>query len=220
MIGVIIPAHDEEALIGACLRSVLVAAESPELRGERVEIVVALDRCSDGTAAIVAAHGVRSVALQHGNVGHARAAAANVALDLGARWIATTDADTIVPPDWLSAQLAYDCDAFCGVVTVDDWSDYPAAMLDAFAGTEAIVDGHPHVHGANMGLSAAAYRLCGGFDALDVSEDVALVGALVAAGARIARKPSPVVVTSARRAARAVGGFSDYLRALEARLIS
>lgn len=218
MIAVLIPAHNEAARIGACLASVLAAAASADLRGEEVRVVVALDRCTDGTAAIVARAGVTAVALDAGNVGRARAAAAAVAIRAGARWLATTDADSLVPGDWLAAQLAHGCDAFCGIVTVRDWEDYGPAVREAFAAGECRHDGHPHVHGANLGLSAQMYARCGGFRPLPAHEDVALVDALVAAGARIARMATPAVVTSARRAGRAQGGFADYLLAMERRV--
>jgi glycosyltransferase involved in cell wall biosynthesis len=215
MIAVLIPAHNEEDLIQACLDSVQIAAAAPGLHGEKVSIVVALDRCTDSTAAIAQSVGVQTVALPAGNVGQARAAAAEHALAQGARWLATTDADSRVPRDWLAAQLAYDCDAFCGLVGVDDWLDFPLSVQRAYTRTQMLADGHPHVHGANMGISAAMYRRSGGFQSLKVSEDVALVSALVRLGATIARKPSPVVMTSPRRASRATGGFADYLKELE-----
>ena len=37
-----------------------------------------------------------------------------------------------------------------------------------------------HIHGANLGISAAAYRAAGGFAALKLGEDVALVSSLLA----------------------------------------
>lgn len=215
MIAVLIPAHDEEGLIGACLRSVAQAAHCAGLRGEPVQVFVALDRCSDGTAAIVAAHGAQAIVLQSGNVGSARAAAAEAALAAGARWLACTDADSVVPANWLSAQLDCASDAFCGIVTVGDWDDYDSALRDAYRAGECRHDDHPHVHGANLGLSADLYRRCGGFLPLAAHEDVALVEAMVRVQARIARRAQPVVVTSARRMARARGGFSDYLKQLE-----
>ncbi|RYG99191.1 MAG: glycosyltransferase [Alphaproteobacteria bacterium] len=218
MIAVLIPAHNEEQLIAQCLHSINYAATHPGLRGEEVVIVVALDRCRDGTRRIVERFGCHWIELVEGNVGLARAAAATRALQLGARWLATTDADSVVPFDWLASQLAADADAFCGIVAVEDWEDYPPEMAIAFAGTEAVSDGHPHVHGANMGVSADFYQRCGGFQALTVSEDVALIQALMCSNARIARLAQPIVRTSARRTARASGGFSDYLKAMEERL--
>ena len=215
MIAVIVPAHDEAHVIGRCLASIAVAAADPRLRGEPVLTVVALDACTDHTAAVCAEHGATTIEVHARCVGTARAVAAEYALAHGARWIASTDADTEVPPDWLWRQLRCGADAFCGVVEVVDWLDYPEVVRAAFSGRETMQDGHRHVHGANLGLSAAAYRAVGGFPALRTGEDVALVEALAGSGARIAWLARPVVATSARRTARAPHGFSSFLRALE-----
>ena len=215
MIGVLVPAHNEEALVGDCLRSLLAAARCPGLAGERVEIVVALDGCGDATADICASLGVRTVALDARCVGLARAAAAEVLLAEGVRWLATTDADSRVPGDWLCGQLACGADAFCGTVRVADWLDFSSCVRAAFLAGEQYVDDHPHVHGANFGVSAAAYRAVGGFAALAAHEDRALLEALDRGGFRVARRATPAVVTSARREARARHGFGDYLLALE-----
>ncbi|WP_440222798.1 glycosyltransferase [Dokdonella sp. MW10] len=220
VIGVVIPAHNEQDLIAECLRSIHAAACAPALGGERVCIVVSLDRCTDATASIASACGAQTLSTHAGNVGLARAAGVDHVLAQGARWIAMTDADSRVPPEWLEQQLAYDADAFCGTVRVDDWLDYAASMPETFVGEHPVVDGHPHVHGANMGISAGMYRTCGGFPSVAVSEDVALITAVVRHGGVVARRVQPVVVTSARRDARAVGGFGDYLQKLELRLSS
>ena len=216
MIGVLVPAHDEQALIAGCLRSILVAARAPGLRGEAVQVVVALDACSDGTADICAAMGVRTVSLDARCVGRARAAAAALLLEQGARWLASTDADSQVPPDWLAAQLACGADAFFGTVRVTDWLDFAPRVRDAFHAGEHHVDGHPHVHGANLGVAAHAYRAVGGFPPLPAQEDRALRDALDRAGFAVARHAQPAVTTSARRDARARQGFGDYLLSLEA----
>ena len=216
MIGVLVPAHNEQALIGACLRSILVAARAPQLGGEPVRVVVALDACRDGTAAICARYGVSTVALEARCVGAARAMAAQRLLDEGARWLASTDADSRVPPDWLAAQLACGAEAFCGTVRVADWLDFAPQVRATFLAGEHYVDGHPHVHGANLGVSAAAYRAVGGFPALPAHEDRGLLDALVRGGHAIARHATPAVLTSARRDARARCGFGDYLLGIEA----
>ena len=218
MIGVAIPAHNEEALLPACLRSIERAARHADLVGEQVVMVVAVDRCTDRTGVIARRLGARTTLLRVGNVGLARAAAADVLVRQGARWIASTDADSRVPENWLAAQLELDCDVFCGIVQVEDWGDYHPGMPAAFTAGEAVRVGHPHIHGANMGFRASSYLATRGYESLTVSEDVALVNAFIATGARIARMPAPVVTTSTRRQARAVGGFSDYLRDMEARL--
>lgn len=218
MIAVTLPAHNEEQLIAACLQSLKVAALHPALRDEQVVIVVALDRCSDATGWICERFGVEVITVDAGCVGVARAAASERALALGARWIGCTDADSVVPPDWLARQLQCGASAFCGVVAVGDWLDYPQAVREQFLQGEHAVDGHPHVHGANMGFSAVAYRQCGGFAPLATGEDVALIQAMHGAGMQVARLASPRVMTSARRHARAPHGFSDFLRRLEQRV--
>jgi len=148
------------------------------------------------------------------NVGNARAMGASLLVEEGARWLAFTDADSMVAPDWLVAQLALQTDVVCGVVQVDDWSEHTAAVRDGYLARYVDQDGHRHVHGANLGMSTAAYVAAGGFERLVSGEDVALVDALVAAGAAVAWSAASRVRTSARRLARAPGGFSDYLRLL------
>ncbi len=107
-----------------------------------------------------------------------------------------------------------EADAVCGSVAVDDWTAYGAAaavMRESFCLDNNDTDGHSHIHGANLGVSAQAYARCGGFQPLVRSEDVALVRALQACGARIAWTSTPRVTTSARRRSRVAGGFGDAL---------
>ncbi|AAM36978.1 glycosyl transferase related protein [Xanthomonas citri pv. citri str. 306] len=216
MIAVIIPAHNEAECMAACLASVFLAASHPELR-EPVEVIVAVDRCTDATAALAQALGARVIDVPvPGGVGIARAAAASKAIALGADWLAVTDADSRVPADWLVEQRRADADVFCGVVQVEDWLDYSDEVRCRFEQTQATGQGHGRIHGANLGVSAALYQQCGGFPAVTCSEDVALVHALQAINASIAWSPRSVVWTSARRQARAIGGFSDFLKKLEA----
>jgi len=215
MIGILIPVHNEEALLGECLNAAMLAARHPHLHGEAVQILVVLDSCSDGSAAIARAQGVHCLAVQACNVGHARGVGAQHLLDLGARWIACTDADSRVAPDWLVAQLALGCDAVCGTVTVDAWSEgFDAAAQIRYHQAYAARDGHRHVHGANLGVSASAYRQAGGFEPLACHEDVQLVRNLERCGASIAWSHTPQVITSARLDCRAQGGFADYLKSL------
>lgn len=218
MIAAIVPAHNEERLIGPCLQALQLAARHPGLEGEAVAIVVALDRCSDATAAVCRRFGVQVARVDAGCVGVARALASEHALALGARWIGCTDADSRVPEDWLWRQLTCNAGAFCGVVNVDDWLDYAPSVREQFLLGERMQDGHRHVHGANMGFSATAYRDSGGFLPLATGEDVALIDAIQRSGARVARLAAPQVITSARRHARAGNGFSDFLKCLERRI--
>ncbi|WP_306397611.1 glycosyltransferase [Telluria beijingensis] len=230
MIGVAIPAHDEEACLGACLAALLRAARHPGLAGEPVAVCVVLDTCADGSAAVAARYRRRFEAagcvlevLEIGarQVGAARAAGARRLLERGARWLAFTDADTRVSPQWLVAQLGLGVDAVCGSVTVDDWSAHCAMagrLREHFALHYQDRDGHRHIHGANLGVSAAAYLAAGGFAAVGCHEDVLLVRALEGTGASVAWSALPRVITSARIDARARGGFGDALLAMTAGL--
>ncbi len=110
--------------------------------------------------------------MQAHNVGVARAAgfAAVLAREAGRpaeqMWLATTDADSTVPADWLAEQLrlaAKGAEVVAGTVRVQDWSEQPAAARDRFhAGYGRPGRGHLHVHGANLGMSATAYLDAGG----------------------------------------------------------
>jgi len=212
MIGVVIPVHNEETLLGDCLESVRWAASDPLLDAEPVEVVVVLDACTDRSAAIAIQHKAQIVSLNARCVGAARALGASLALDYGARWIAFTDADSIVPPNWLSAQLDLYADATCGQVTIDNWSGLPCGMRERFLRQYSAET--RHIHGANLGVSAAAYRTAGGFPSLHLGEDAALVSSLVDCGGDIRWAGAARVTTSGRCDSAVPGGFAAMLRQL------
>lgn len=163
---------------------------------------------------LAAKAGALTLPVQARNVGVARAAGAELMLARGARWLAFTDADTLVSPEWLADQIELDADAVCGTVEVSDWTPHAehAKLLSRhFAETYHDVEDHRHVHGANLGVCAAAYQRAGGFKPLACSEDVDLIAALERTGANICWSARPRVRTSARRVARAPGGFADAL---------
>jgi len=215
MLAIVVPAHDEEQHIEACVQSLQAAASHAPLGGEAVLIVVVLDDCSDRTAEICNRLGVASVETLARNVGVARGEGARFALAAGARWLAFTDADSVVAPDWLAAQLRQCTDAVCGTIEVRDWGDYGDAIRLQHHASYRDADGHRHIHGANLGVSADAYRAVGGFQPLRSSEDVAFVEALHSHGSSIAWSAAPRVVTSARRGYRAPGGFGEALARVE-----
>ena len=214
MIGIVIPAHNEERLIGDCLNAVVIAAEHPSLQGQPVEILVVLDHCSDNTGAVVTAKGITSVDVCFRNVGKARAVGAEQLLKAGARWLAFTDADTVVPPDWLARQIEFGADAVCGTVEVDSWSGHGEAVRTKYLALYQFIENHRHIHGANLGLSAEAYRNAGGLQHLIAHEDVQLVADLERIGAHIVWTATNPVITSARRDYKCSGGFGDYLASL------
>lgn len=232
---VVVPVHDEEELLPRCLEGLRVACREAAAGGVHVEVTVVLDDCSDDSSAIAAVAGVRVLTVAARNVGRARAAglAALPALPgaTGGRrgrrgraprdgiWLATTDADSVVPPHWLVRQLEYardGADLVLGTVAVEDWTSWPArtARLYDESYRQHGPAGHRHVHGANLGIRAAVYDAVGGFAPLATGEDHALVDAVANAGGHIVRAGDLPVVTSARPRGRAPGGFSQHLHHL------
>jgi glycosyltransferase involved in cell wall biosynthesis len=229
-VGIVVPAHDEEKLIPSCLASLRRAEEA--LTGVPVHLVVVADACRDQTAEVARQAGAIVVTIGARCVGAARAAGVREVLrrtahlDPATVWLANTDADTVVPPNWLAAQAQYAAsgwDAVAGTIRVGDWTGYRPGIRSAF-GEEYTEDGggpgphaHGHVHGANLGFRAQAYLTAGGFPPVPTGEDRALIAAMTASGSRVLSTATLTVVTSARRHARAPDGFSDYLADLDAR---
>lgn len=219
--GVVVPAHDEETLLPACLAALRRAVRAVPVP---VHVLVVADACTDRTAAAARAGGARVIRIRARNVGAARAAGMTELLrltagrDPAATWLATTDADTVVPPGWLRRQLEYadaGWDMVLGTVAVADWDEHPPHVPALFDARYAFGPGpHPHVHGANLGIRASAYRAAGGFRPLRTAEDHALRAAATEAGGLVLQAGDIAVETSARRQARAPGGFGHLLRTL------
>ncbi|MBV4477682.1 glycosyltransferase [Pseudomonas sp. B2M1-30] len=213
MIGVVIPAHNEETLLPYCLASVIAAARHPQLT-EPVQILLVLDSCTDGSAQVARQMGIQTLATEGRNVGEARCAGAAALIAAGARWLAFTDADTVVSPQWLIRQLAFQVDAVCGTVSVDSWQEHSPQVQARYEHLYQAVEGHRHIHGANLGVCSIAYQRAGGFRPLPAHEDVHLVRDLERAGARIVWTATNSVITSARKHSRCREGFADYLLSL------
>jgi hypothetical protein len=235
-VAVIVPARDEEVLVGACIRAIRHAFAHPRLDGVAVRLlVVILDDCHDATAhrvheALIApcpglpvVTAVVSVANR--SVGRSRAFGGRLAATALARiapqrvWLATTDADSAVPEDWLAHQLDLrdgGADACAGTIVVDCWDEHPITTPAAFGaiyqpGGQSVF-GHPHVHGTNLGLSMAAYLGAGGFAPLVTGEDHALWDALVRVGRTVVATPLMPVTTSGRLRGRSPDGFAATLQ--------
>ncbi len=218
-----LPAHNEQATIDAAIASILTSADL--LDGIEVRIVIACDTCVDDTferATWWVLNDPRVEVICGGwrSAGAARREAICRGLaTVGSpehTWVATTDADTVVPIDWLQVQLdlaAEGWDGIAGIVELIDDEELTADVAAHFASSYR-TDGatHEHVHGANLGCSAVGYLRAGGFAEIALAEDHALWAALVASGARCVSTTALRVGTSARLQGRATGGFADALR--------
>ena len=217
---VVVPAHNELANLSRCLRALATSAVCLPVP---VLTVVVLDATDDGSDRLVGQFGsdVHFVTVDAGNVGAARAAGFEYAraqcgnVDPAHTWYATTDADSVVPADWLLRMTESHADMVLGVVQVSSWRHYPAEVVRRYLRAyHSKGPGHNHIHGANMGFRADAYWSVGGFRALATGEDVELVGRFEAADFRIRRDAKLSVATSDRPQGKAPGGFASHLRQL------
>lgn len=232
-LGVLVPVRDEERLLGRCLRSLAVAASSlaAGCPGLHLSVVVVLDGCRDGSAEVA-----REVAwpatsprpqllvTEPAGVGAARRRGAAHLLELSVAggglpattWLAGTDADSTVPVLWLLEQTRAAKDGFharVGTVVLSSPRDQLAAR---WTEQQQHVEGHLHVHGANLGVRGDAYLEAGGYPPALTGEDVLLVAALEQRGARLLRTARHPVVTSDRREGRAPEGVAADLAELAA----
>lgn len=241
-IAVAIPACNEADRIGRCLTAL------DRQVGCRVDdIVVLVNNSTDHTAEVA-----RRVALSWGaalhvlecslrpedaHAGNARCLAMEAAAQCvrGDGVLLTTDADGVVDPDWVRANLAVlraGADVVAGWVDLDpvDWARIPAALheddareaaYDALCDEiHATLDPDPHDplprhtqhSGASIAVTLAAYRRVGGVPPLPCGEDRAFLKALRRIDARIRHAPECHVTVSGRIIGRAAGGMADTIR--------
>lgn len=225
---IVVPAHNESALLLRCLDA-LSEARSLVRRNVSSSVVVVADACTDATAAVANLR-LRQppdlvMATSHRCVGAARrdgvtAGLSQVNGDWRRKWIASTDADTVVPPTWLADQLRianHGVAAVAGIVELLDDTDVDPALEERFRDYYRVGadGGHHHVHGANLGIRATAYRNAGGWRAIPTGEEHDLWNRLRRLGLRTVSTSGLVVATSARRTGRAPAGFAADLAALQ-----
>lgn len=239
--SVVVPAKDEEALVGRCLRSLASQIEVPP---EEYEVLLVLDHCTDATGdrALDAASdhpGLRLAILEGPGLGagHARrvgmeeACRRLLSLDRPGGLIASTDADTVVAPDWLSRQLSAaggGARAIGGRIElaredgglpedVRSWRDNRdrtrhLALLEREEdpGSGPRME-HWQFSGASMSLTAEAYREVGGMEPRAALEDEYLERALERCNIPIDRPLDVRVSTSPRLVGRASRGLAKDL---------
>jgi len=232
-VAIIVPARNEEALIGRCLSAIYAARtralDVDAIEPVRIDIVVVADACTDETAAIArSVAGVKVIEIDAGAVGSARATGTLVALDslcpqdeeFGTGydaddvWLAHTDADSVVPPNWVVEQLALagrGVDLVLGTVR-PDLRDLSPAHAQAWHENRHPAPARGHIYGANLGIRASHYLRAGGFAPLAEHEDVDLVDRVCLAGSSTFATDIAEVMTSGRHHGRTPGGFARYLR--------
>ena len=219
MIGIVIPACNEEQYLTACLNAVRRAIDYVHLHHDiqtLIEPLVVLDACVDRSLAIVQSMNFPYLQCNARKVGVTRDLGVRHLIDKGATWIACSDADSCVHENWLFEQIKLQpVDVVCGVVEIADWGNLSVDVRTRYLDHYQDCMGHRHVHGANLSFSAEVYLNAGGFDAVTCHEDVRLVERLKSLNCDIAWSNQVRVTTSSRLDARAPEGFSNFLSQLE-----
>jgi glycosyltransferase involved in cell wall biosynthesis len=223
---VVVPVRNEEALLPRCLSGLrdaitTLAAAHPEVR---TQVVLVLDSCTDASVEIARASGFPVVEIASRNVGYARAYGVAAALSTQSApaqstpppqtWIANTDADSVVPHNWLTHQLELanrGAQLMIGTVR-PDIADLDPDRVSAWLATHVPGTANGHTHGANLGIRADAYAQLGGFESAPEHEDVALVERARRAGLDIVASDECWVLTSGRTHGRTPGGYARYIR--------
>ena len=233
---VAVPARDEASSIASCLAAVTAALHDAQASGavRRARVAVAAHRCRDQTAERAEDH-LRDSGLEHlvlvddesGNVGAVRTRLVEAAmvvdppLEPARTWVLSTDADSLVPSDWVRALLDVadrtGADLVAGFVGLDGWAADPAALAayDHLLRAGLTAEGHDHVWAANLAVSYRAFAAAGGFPSVAHGEERVLAERVARSGTVVGAL-HPVVTTSARMPGRAPHGLGDLLRRLAA----
>jgi glycosyltransferase involved in cell wall biosynthesis len=175
-ISVVIPAYNEENYIGNTLQSLL------QQDFQDFEIIVVDNASQDGTAEVARKFGARVVYEGKRTVGAARQRGC---LEAKGEIIAMTDADTILPPNWLS-RIAEEFKkdeklvAFGGLYTLYSGPVLARLWIHHFAHFLWIFDkwmsnGCWNIPGSNIAFRKDAFMKVGGFrEDLPIGEDVDL----------------------------------------------
>jgi glycosyltransferase involved in cell wall biosynthesis len=199
MISFIVPAYNEQALIGRTLEALTRAARNT---GEPFEIVVADDASTDWTAAIAEAHGARVVTVNLRQIAATRNAGA---LEATGDRLIFVDADTVVSNEVVSAAVdAMNRGAAGGGSAVSFDGRLPRYAQLTFPMMVRIFRATGFACGCFLFCTRRAFDAAGGFDeTLFVSEEITMSRALKRQGRFVVLRES---VTSSGRKLRMYSG--------------
>jgi len=238
-VAIAIPARNEAGRIAACVGALLPQFDRTEVDGR---VVVLANNCSDGTVDTLSAFSasessleIRQVVLppDRAHAGWARRLALDAAFEHLSRpddVLMSTDADTVVPPDWLERNLhhldqGHDAVAGWALPLQSEWRalepqhrhrlnilrKYRTLLAYLSSAGEERWPRHDYEGGASIALRAGLYAEIGGAPTPPLGEDRALFAAIRKAGGRIAHPLDVKAFTSCRLDGRAPGGMADTL---------
>jgi cellulose synthase/poly-beta-1,6-N-acetylglucosamine synthase-like glycosyltransferase len=180
-ISVIIPARNEEKNIGDCLYSITNQAYPKEL----IEIIVVDDHSTDKTAEIIKSYALQQVKLislqDHvtGQLNSYKKKAIEIAVQQSTGdLIVTTDADCIVPENWLNTIASFyeehDAAFIAAPVVIDNSSVFIELFqaldfmtLQGITGASVHKRFHTMCNGANLAYKKSAFYEVNGFAGID-----------------------------------------------------
>jgi glycosyltransferase involved in cell wall biosynthesis len=193
VLSFIVPAHNEEQLLGRTLVAIHAAARAS---GESYEIIVADDASTDSTSAIARAHGANVVSVSHRQIAATRNAGARMARG---ELFFFVDADTVVTPAAVRAAVRamrgrsvgggcifrFDCE-------IPPYARFLLAFGSAMGRRLRLVGG------CCLFCTRKAFIAVGGFcERYYAAEEIAFVRDLKRQGRVVV--PRPTVVTSGRK---------------------
>lgn len=236
---VVVPAKDEEELVGRCLHAL---ARQTGVAAHGYEVILVLDGCRDATRSEALAAAARHPGLRlhllagaGAGVGQARRIGMDAAharlcgMGRSHGLIACTDADSVVDSRWLGVQLALVASGATAIggridILPEDLAQLSRRALQTrkrsaarrhllAASTGNGTAEHGYFSGASMSLTTALYGDIGGLEPLVAFEDESLERALTERGVNIVRSNRVRVRTSGRVSGRAPRGLAHDLAA-------
>lgn len=209
-ISIIIPAYNEEGYLPKTLESIKLLEREPN------EVIVVDGGSTDKTSEIAKNHGAKVVLVPHRGIGFARQQGLEIA---SGDIVAFTDADTIVPPDWLSKieQTLTQPGVVCvfGTFRVPGgWWIYQLwiNIFQQVANQLLYWFGLPMAPGQNMAFLAQAARNVGGFPKESkILEDLEIARRLKLQG-KVEFRQDLVVTSSGRRGNEGFGLIVRYFK--------
>lgn len=216
MISIVIPAYNEEKTLGRCLGSL-----AQQHTSFPYEIIVVDNNSTDTTQRV--AHSFRKKL--HLRVIHERRKGRGAARYAGFRAakgeiILSTDADAVVPSNWVeilaTTFLTKPCVAVTGTSKVEDSSLFVNHAYNVIQPMSMIVYrlffGHYWLSGFNFGIRRDIYMQSGGFDSdLNVQEDIDLSFRVARLGRILFFSTLPVVISGRRYSGGFLRGALPYV---------